>query len=92
MSESLKQMQKWIKYGVAYGYPECCIKHFVLTAGINVDDREYFVGHALNGSGFVPCPDCAKKPLDELVADINGGTRNIEVAGKFKVGKYSGEC
>jgi hypothetical protein len=49
--------------GKYFGYPECCtnaLRNHELTFGES----------AFTGSGYIPCDTCAKKPYDELVAEI----------------------
>ena len=45
-------------YGEWFGYPTCCIDHFV--SGEEVSQDQY---KAANYTGFVPCPEHAKKVL-----------------------------
>ena len=58
----------WTIFGEYYGFPHCCIEHF------NNRDFTTTLGysHALikMGTGYVPCPECAKKSAEELVEAI----------------------
>lgn len=50
------------------GYPECCIEDFVGRVGRGSEEQH----QASQGTGFVPCPPCARlvlegKPLHELL-------------------------
>jgi hypothetical protein len=44
--------------GKFYGYPSCCIKSFISTSIPNRTASQLLVH---NGSGFIPCPECAEK-------------------------------
>jgi hypothetical protein len=49
--------------GAFFGYPKCCI-----DALFDWDKKS---SHSeFHGTGFVPCKECAKKPYDELLAEI----------------------
>lgn len=56
--------------GRKYGYPECCIQHFCIAFD-TIYELKYNSIFIENGSGYVPCPDCAKKPWMEQIALIN---------------------
>ena len=51
----------YYKMGKAYGYPECCIKEFILrnsTYYLFVDKYKGKKKPGWFGSGFVPCEKC----------------------------------
>lgn len=63
----------WESLGKLYGYPMCCINHFYdnYAVGMNVEKataEERKLG--LGGTGYHPCPECAKKPMDQVYLGI----------------------
>lgn len=79
---SKSYIKHWVKQGLAFGYPKCCIMDFC-TRTVFPDELEYFRNHHFNGSGFVPCPECAKKPWMEIEAQINAN-RSPEIGYPFR--------
>lgn len=70
-------MSNWIKYGKRFGYPECCIRAFIVR---NIDDDNIILPNRIqkrvaNGKGFIPCSYCAWKvlsrqcKLEDLIKD-----------------------
>jgi hypothetical protein len=59
----IKTNYKWIKNGLYYGYPECCIVTFIqnFTQGNfkAFSSRKHLEG--LDGHGFIPCIICHSK-------------------------------
>lgn len=54
----------WALLGLAFGYPTCCIEEF-MTKPLFIDEENYKVRSlASDGSGFIPCGECAKKVKD----------------------------
>ena len=47
--------------GEWFGYPRCCIDYFLISAGAMLNDEGAEAGM---NTGFIPCPNCAKKVLD----------------------------
>jgi len=64
----------WIHTGKAYGYPDCCISNFLdrglaLEQGYPLPGKFFeFRGEA---TGYVMCPECAKKTRKEVVDTVN---------------------
>jgi len=57
------------EWGVIFGYPKCCTD-WVLSKDANIETpiTSYMDKNQINihgGRGFIPCPSCAKKVLDE---------------------------
>jgi hypothetical protein len=61
---------KWIKYGLYFGYPVCCIVAFVQrfnntsTTRKKINTRKYIDG--VDGHGYVPCDACHCKLVSGL--------------------------
>lgn len=59
----------WSEKGKIYGYPECCIKEFVIRAYHNNKNPSNIIrvkripGQVSNGTGFIPCSYCSWKIL-----------------------------
>lgn len=53
----MKYLYTYEDLGVYYGYPKCCIKHFI------VDNKKDFKLRTKVGNltGFLPCTECAQK-------------------------------
>lgn len=49
-------------HGVYYGFPTCCINMFAKWTHQNPP--------VYDGTGFRPCLDCCKRPVDEVLAEI----------------------
>lgn len=64
----------WVHNGRLYGYPECCIKDFLIVVLPRRDS-------VFSGTGFIPCEECCKRDPLELVEEI---AKNRKVAGDFK--------
>lgn len=70
----------WAFAGVAYGYPRCCIEHFLEKIAENPDDpwgddnlEGWFVG-----SGYIACPECRKLPEAEIRSAIDSN-RSVSI-------------
>lgn len=67
---------KWKFMGLILGYPACCIDMFCMR-GVQILETGYselgtsFQDDDGQDVGFIMCDDCAKKPRDELIAEIN---------------------
>lgn len=63
----------WVELGLYLGYPVCCVidfsgrMHLAYTEHYDLLDRK---ARPLSGSGYVPCPLCAQKTEEELIATI----------------------
>jgi hypothetical protein len=62
----MSDMDSRILLGLTYGYPKCCVKHFVLTF-----DNDRRINLPLHGTGYKPCPSCAVKSEEDLLEAIN---------------------
>jgi hypothetical protein len=68
-----------IKAGRFYGYPLCCIEQFWNNGRMRPWrerlNEPAFANHPFITSetsyGYIPCSECVKRPVDELVAEIN---------------------
>lgn len=73
-------MCKWEKYGLYFGYPQCCINSFIKHATVPLWYESitlYPEGRKLSGTGYVPCPECnAKFTEKELIDNINKNRRH----------------
>jgi hypothetical protein len=52
--------------GLKYGYPKCCVEHFIETFG---EDKR--TNLPLDGTGYKPCPKCVTKSEEELIETIS---------------------
>lgn len=57
-------MTSWDVFGKYYGFPACCIHDFHLGKNDGTPRK-------LDGTGYVPCPECNKKTEQELIQAIN---------------------
>lgn len=68
-------MSKWEAYGIYFGYPRCCVDNFLRNVMIPFwyeNKNLYPDGRLLDGTGFIPCPECNKEHTEEsLTALIN---------------------
>lgn len=62
-------MNKWRILGRYFGFPECCIDEFIeyITGEKNPFERET---RKLEGTGYIPCVECNKKSVGELIDQI----------------------
>lgn len=58
------RINKWRWFGDYYGYPACCVEHFCNTTGTTTPSH-------FDGTGFVPCPTCEERSMNELVVEIH---------------------
>ena len=65
-----------ISQGREYGYPECCISYFIKNVRCS-SWESYIKSTPLLGTGYVPCPNCKTKSLEELITQIDI-KRNME--------------
>lgn len=63
MVERDEEVFFWRMQGRQFGYPICCINHFVENASPTPEWAEYMDSNPLTGTGFVPCPNCKDKPV-----------------------------
>ena len=51
------------KLGIHYGYPKCCIRYFMRhsTRSQRKEREGKMWEEVARGSGFIPCPKCAKQ-------------------------------
>lgn len=54
--------------GAIYGYPDCCTTYFVTRVMPRGKCPKRL---PLEGTGYVACPECRKKPIKELIETIN---------------------
>lgn len=71
----------WLAQGLARGYPNCCIKAFILQTDLST----IIINGKTNCSGFRPCNKCAKKVINGEIKlkDLILPTRS-KVYPKFK--------
>lgn len=62
-----EQQWHWVETGQSLGYPSCCIRMFIMTP--LAEDRDW--PNPWEGTGYVPCPACAVKPMMEVMGRIN---------------------
>jgi hypothetical protein len=61
------QQAHWLKTGLKFGYPVCCVLAF-----INMEHKHDKTPRQLEGTGYVPCSQCNTEfGLMQLVANIN---------------------
>ena len=54
----------WEVFGRYFGYPECCIKAFLIGSHRGGPKRK------LHGTGYIPCTECNEKLECELLNSI----------------------
>lgn len=61
-----------IQQGIYFGYPDCCIKAFVLSRFFN-QGGPYLTAEdtPFDGSGFIPCPEHRHIAVKQVEAQIN---------------------
>ena len=57
-----KSTQNDIKWGIYYGYPQCCINYFIKSTAPHVRPR-----HDIHANGFTPCNECAMKVIKKQI-------------------------
>lgn len=67
MDEKTMTKLHWVAQGTTFGYPKCCINHFIHNAAPTDEWAEYQKDNPLAGTGFVPCPVCKDKPVEVMV-------------------------
>lgn len=60
--------------GEYYGYPECCVSHFVKMVG-NPSWNNYVYGSWAEGTGYIPCPECLERPKRDVIKAISDNRR-----------------
>lgn len=64
--------ENWYYWGRYFGFPNCCIKFFLDESGGDWWARKFYPkGFPLEGTGYIPCPECSKKSEQELIDIIN---------------------
>lgn len=53
----------WIRHGIFYGYPKCCIIFFCEQG--ERQSRHELQSKLSNHSGFIPCKKCTTKVISE---------------------------
>lgn len=61
-------MANYVQFGLLFGFPKCCIKSFM--SGMNYSTRPDLHNTYWDGTGFCPCVDCSKRPVSEVVSEI----------------------
>ena len=72
--ELLDGVSDSITVGSLLGYPSCCTDYLNDTEGLPFMPEEHqvkFIGSAFEGHGFIPCPCCIDKSVDEVLSYIN---------------------
>lgn len=62
-----EQKHHFIMTGMQMGYPSCCIRMFVMVP--LAADRNW--PNPWEGTGYIPCPHCAVKPMMTVQGLIN---------------------
>ena len=76
---------KWLRMGMEFGYPPCCIGDFILNAVSGA--YATIPRRKLHGTGYVPCAKCDKQTEDELIAIINSNrSAHLSRFKKYKKG------
>ncbi len=91
-----------IKRGRHFGYPPCCIEWFIANrAGDDITELNADQEQAHGGTGFIPCPTCAKHVTRETLQNLltnrtcrsrfpHGTDKNIHVFYRLmQAGRYS---
>lgn len=61
-----EQQRHWLKQGMLFGYPQCCIEAFLTLNHLGSTERK------LHGTGFIPCVCCnITKTEEQLIQEIN---------------------
>lgn len=55
---------KWSILGTYYGYPSCCIEWFSIPGRVELHHQHF------PGTGYLNCPECAKKSKESLLEEI----------------------
>lgn len=64
--DDLKKIDKWIIFGIYYGYPYCCIEAFVrMSPDLNRETNPF------KGTGFLCCSECEQYSIEDIVEYIN---------------------
>lgn len=61
MLEVFKKENWWTFVGKYFGFPDCCIKYFCEKKSYDIE-KSLFIG-----TGYVPCPCCNKKIINQEV-------------------------
>ena len=65
-------MNSWWEYvGDYLGYPKCCREAF------QTEDYRTRPVRKLDGTGYVPCAECDRKSVDDLIATINSNRKAV---------------
>lgn len=67
MLDDAKTAFYWRMQGRQFGYPICCIQHFVNNAAPTLEWADYREQNVFKGTGFVACPTCNAKPVEVMV-------------------------
>lgn len=60
------QNSRFTRFGVFFGFPSCCIQAFI--KGETQQVMKNYPNLPSNGTGYVPCPSCALKVIDNWSA------------------------
>ena len=80
--------QQWHYHyqGTKFGYPECCIKHFMEKCTYDwwFYDLPYYNvwkddENTLKLEGYIPCEKCSNKPRQVLVDEINSRRKIVKI-------------
>lgn len=73
-----EQQLQWKRWGQYYGFPDCCIQFFLKNAHEYYWFRKvYPEGTKADGTGYIPCPECSKLPMKEMVDKINKERKSL---------------
>lgn len=73
VSELPELALSWIQQGAKYGYPICCVANFVeVGREFPTRQHDFEASHPhLRAQGFVPCPACQQRPVNDIIKEIN---------------------
>jgi len=67
-SITLSLAKQWLRFGIKFGYPDCCIKYFLEVELVDRYDPKL---NMFLGSGYIPCNACKDVAMDEQEDRIN---------------------
>lgn len=65
-----KKYSSLVELGRDFGYPECCIREFIMTRFGGMRYITSGLTRKLDGSGYIPCCKCNKKTEQDLILEI----------------------
>lgn len=77
MNEDIKELAVsagWRETGQDFGYPQCCIDSFCngrTYGSLGKDEKELLDKSFWRGVGYIPCPECMKKDVRDVLKAID---------------------